>query len=475
MGIVVSLLLSFPARFLSDSRVVHIYTHDGWSTRSFEVLPYDPSSEVSINERRIFDPHRAGQHYRSVDRHIFDTENRRNLKLTLAREIAAKNKNGRAKTTNLTYLANQLPEPSDVDMRSVSLQAGVPPDHAESIRPLKLPPPLQYPARHTFSQLWQDYFAASLSNCKRSGFFVELAANDATEHSNTFWLERELGWRGLCIEPLQKHWPQLLRKRPNCEVVGTLVTRQTGKEVFFNVEEDEEEGGTSAAARVMNVDYRRKAFAESYFGTADAETFDEAEYWRAKQYFQANKTRSTSTNSTSTSTSSLRSPVGGAAQTSPTGLSEIKRRLYQNVKKEISVSFADILEKFKAPRVIDFLSLDVEGSEWEVLQLFPFQTYLFLVISIEDPPWFLSQKLADMGYHYVRHLGWFQEQLFVHRSLLVAASERSADAKSYVDPERVWNLSRRSDLGALRQPSCVKDLMIAILEEQNQVVDDRAG
>ena len=35
---------------------------------------------------------------------------------------------------------------------------------------------------------------------KQRGYFVDLAANHATFISNSFTLERDLGWNGLCIE-----------------------------------------------------------------------------------------------------------------------------------------------------------------------------------------------------------------------------------------------------------------------------------
>lgn len=37
--------------------------------------------------------------------------------------------------------------------------------------------------------------------CFSNGFFIEVGANDGVTYSNTFLLERHLGWRGLLIEP----------------------------------------------------------------------------------------------------------------------------------------------------------------------------------------------------------------------------------------------------------------------------------
>jgi hypothetical protein len=55
--------------------------------------------------------------------------------------------------------------------------------------------PTHFEIIEPMSQVKQDeYVAAMLS--KKSGFFVDLAANDATYLSNTFTLERDYQWNG---------------------------------------------------------------------------------------------------------------------------------------------------------------------------------------------------------------------------------------------------------------------------------------
>jgi hypothetical protein len=52
------------------------------------------------------------------------------------------------------------------------------------------------PKQKWFSQARQDEAIASLLAEKRDGYFVDLAANDATILSNTYALERHYGWKG---------------------------------------------------------------------------------------------------------------------------------------------------------------------------------------------------------------------------------------------------------------------------------------
>ena len=53
-------------------------------------------------------------------------------------------------------------------------------------------------------------------------------------------------------------------------------------------------------------------------------------------------------------------------------------------------------EKANAPKVIDYLSLDVEGAELEVLKNFPFKKYKFLSMKIERPSKELNKILFKM-------------------------------------------------------------------------------
>ncbi len=48
-----------------------------------------------------------------------------------------------------------------------------------------------------------------------------------------------------------------------------------------------------------------------------------------------------------------------------------------------TVSLRDLLDCYDAPEVIDYLSIDTEGSEFEILSRFDFTEYRFRVISVE--------------------------------------------------------------------------------------------
>jgi FkbM family methyltransferase len=49
---------------------------------------------------------------------------------------------------------------------------------------------------------------------KRGGVFVDVGAHDGIQFSNTYLLEKELGWSGICIEPHPDSYQKLTRNRP---------------------------------------------------------------------------------------------------------------------------------------------------------------------------------------------------------------------------------------------------------------------
>jgi FkbM family methyltransferase len=50
---------------------------------------------------------------------------------------------------------------------------------------------------------------------KQNGFFIEVGAYDGLTQSNTYLLEKNLGWRGVLIEPSPSEFIKLLSNRPN--------------------------------------------------------------------------------------------------------------------------------------------------------------------------------------------------------------------------------------------------------------------
>jgi hypothetical protein len=72
-----------------------------------------------------------------------------------------------------------------------------------------------------------------------------------------------------------------------------------------------------------------------------------------------------------------------------------------------TTTIADVLERARAPRYIHYVSLDVEGAEYDVLEAFPFSTHEVGAFTIEhngeEPRRSLIRSLLESkGYRFVR-------------------------------------------------------------------------
>ncbi len=52
-----------------------------------------------------------------------------------------------------------------------------------------------------YSQHGQDGFLEKFFNYKKNGKFIDIGAYDGVTFSNTYYLEKVMGWRGICVEP----------------------------------------------------------------------------------------------------------------------------------------------------------------------------------------------------------------------------------------------------------------------------------
>jgi hypothetical protein len=48
-----------------------------------------------------------------------------------------------------------------------------------------------------------------------------------------------------------------------------------------------------------------------------------------------------------------------------------------------TISLMDLIKKYNAPKIIDYLSIDTEGSELSILSSFDFSKYYFKIITCE--------------------------------------------------------------------------------------------
>ncbi len=168
-------------------------------------------------------------------------------------------------------------------------------------------------ARASKSQIGQDIFALSELGAIRGGFFVEFGATNGIDRSNSWMMEKRLGWRGILAEPA-RCWHADLAKNRGCLIEKRCVWKATGEKLTFSEVTDPE---LSTLSSFSNGDFHGEA-----------------------------------------------------------------RRSHRNYEVE-TISLNELLRAHDAPAVVDFFSIDTEGSELDILQAFDFTQRRFRVIVCE--------------------------------------------------------------------------------------------
>jgi hypothetical protein len=207
----------------------------------------------------------------------------------------------------------------------------------------------------SYSQFGQDQFVVHLTNGQRNGFFVEAGAGDGIWISNTLLLERMYDWTGILIEPTQA-FRHLKRNRARCFCDNSCLAAEEKPVTLVEIY-DRGQSGLSPLAN------NNRLLSRVTDNVSQVELASMNSYW---------------------------------------GIAKTKYITH-------AVPLVAVLKKYQAPRQIDYLSLDVEGYEWEIMRSFPFDEYSFRCLGIERPTRELHALLTNKGYRPIAKLG---EDLF---------------------------------------------------------------
>ncbi len=84
------------------------------------------------------------------------------------------------------------------------------------------------------SQYGQDRFVReTFFPNQETGLFLDIGADDGVDRNNTLFFER-LGWTGLCVEPSPSRFPALVRNR-RCECLNVAVSATPGEVEFLDI------------------------------------------------------------------------------------------------------------------------------------------------------------------------------------------------------------------------------------------------
>lgn len=85
------------------------------------------------------------------------------------------------------------------------------------------------------SQYQQDYLILNrIFPNMTYGFFVDIGAGDGICISNTYTMEKFYNWSGICIEPCNNSYNELIKNR-NCKTSNLLVSDHNGQNDFYEI------------------------------------------------------------------------------------------------------------------------------------------------------------------------------------------------------------------------------------------------
>lgn len=195
---------------------------------------------------------------------------------------------------------------------------------------------------------------------KKGGVFVDIGAHNGKSLSNTYFFEKALGWKGICFEPMSHEFEKLKFNR-NCICINACVSNVEGVVPFILV--------SSPQASV-----------EMLSGMLD--TYDQRHLERMKRGI---------------------AKYGGS---------------YQIINVP-SVRLDKILKDREIAK-IDYLSVDTEGGELEILKTINFNEIEVSAISVENnyKDKNLRTFLTAQGFTMVAYLHGYDE-LYIHNTQMV--------------------------------------------------------
>ena len=103
-----------------------------------------------------------------------------------------------------------------------------------------------------------------------------------------------------------------------------------------------------------------------------------------------------------------------------------------------TTSLGDILKHVGAPKVIDYLSLDVEGFEDVVMSTFPWSSTRINAITVERPSQSVRAVLDQRGFVYAFDHGWFGDALYLHRDFPFGVGPAIERARAALSQWFLW-------------------------------------
>jgi FkbM family methyltransferase len=96
-----------------------------------------------------------------------------------------------------------------------------------------------------YSRYGEEWIIRDFFHDRRDGIFVDVGANHYRDESNTYYLETELGWSGVAIEPQKQFEEDYARHRPRTRFVPLFVSDVSDREATLFVPDNSLEASSN--------------------------------------------------------------------------------------------------------------------------------------------------------------------------------------------------------------------------------------
>ena len=170
------------------------------------------------------------------------------------------------------------------------------------------------------SQLYQDVFASFIIGNKFDKTFLEFGATNGLDLSNTFMLEASFGWKGVLSEPSPQWHTSLKVNRKNSNIITKCIWTESNKKLDFF---ESDAGELSTLSNYLENDIK-----------------------------------------------------------SMPGNTRLRKKSGKLIKVE-TISLNDVIKNYFQNKAPSYISIDTEGSEFEILNFFDFKKFKPVLFTIE--------------------------------------------------------------------------------------------
>ena len=183
------------------------------------------------------------------------------------------------------------------------------------------------------SQLYQDVFANFIVGNKFEKTFLEFGATDGYNLSNSYLLENFFNWKGVLSEPSTQWHESLKKNRKNTKIITKCIWKESGKKLDFFMS-------------------------------------DQGELSTLKDFIESDKISIPSN-------------------------TKMRKKSGKTISVE-TISLNDVVKDYFGSICPSYISIDTEGSEYEILQSFDFENFKPKIFTIEHNHTPVESKIDEL-------------------------------------------------------------------------------